>query len=220
MRITLTYTGELIGKQKDPLPDRPDKTAKHVHEIRKKFHAQLKEHWGTNPFLNSYESFPKSTYLEHSAPDGVPRIATNPEERKLLREFIPDSHKIGNYRFLPLVRSEWKLHCELDILFLRKNPPGSLIQAGDIDNRIKTLLDALRMAQTPQELGQDLNPEVDANPFYCLLEDDQLVSRLNVETDRLLEIEEEGLSKDRWVKLVVRAQIKPIETTTFNLSFA
>ncbi|WP_428513185.1 hypothetical protein [Roseovarius sp.] len=220
MRITLTYTGELIGKQKDALQGRPNKTADHVHDIRKRFHAQLKEHWCNNPFLSNHESFPQDYGLEHSAPDGIARISPNLEERQPLRNFIPDLHKIGNYRFLPLVRSEWKLQCELDILFLRKNPPGSLIQAGDIDNRIKTLLDALRMAQNSQELGQNSVPEKDENPFYCLLEDDQLVSRLNIETDRLLEIDEEGSAKDRWVKLVVRAQIKPIATTTFNLSFA
>jgi len=220
LRIILTYTGELIGKQKDPLEGRPDKTAGHVHEIRRVFHQQLREHWRTNSFLSQHKSFPSDYGIEHSTPDGISRYASDQHERKLLSDFIPDLHKLNGYRFLPLVRENWRLQCELDILFLRKNPPGSIVQAGDIDNRIKTLLDALRMARSEQELRGNENPTSDEDPFYCLLEDDQLVSRLNVDTDRLLEVNNNGENKDRWVKLVIQAKIRPIETTQFNLSFA
>lgn len=76
------------------------------------------------------------------------------------------------------------------------------------------------MARSEQELRGNENPKSDEDPFYCLLEDDQLVSRLNVDTDRLLEINNDGKNKDRWVKLVIQAKIRPIETTQFNLSFA
>lgn len=220
MLVTLTYTGELIGKQKDAQKGRPDKTASHVHSIRRAFHTQLKEHWSSDPFLDKREYFPEVYGLEHSVPDSIARAAPDLNERQPLRRFIPDLHRVGSYRFLPLVRSQWKLQCELDILFLRKNPPGSLIQAGDIDNRIKTLLDALRMAQGDQELEGNVEPRQSEDPFYCLLEDDQLISRLNIETERLLEIEKEGKNKDRWVKLVIRAKVKPTEITTFNLAFA
>src|SRR6266849_6098917 len=53
---------------------------------------------------------------------------------------------IGGKQFVPLVRQSLALACSLDILFLRREEPGSLIlQGGDIDNRIKTLFDALKM---------------------------------------------------------------------------
>ena len=42
--------------------------------------------------------------------------------------------------------------CALDILMLRKGPPGRV--RTDIDNRLKTLFDALRMARSPEELGE------------------------------------------------------------------
>ena len=70
---------------------------------------------------------------------------------------------------------------ELDITMLRPEPPGKVIQSGDIDNRIKTLLDGLRMPKVEQELP---NGEI---PFFCLLKDDNLITRISVNTDRLLE---------------------------------
>jgi hypothetical protein len=46
------------------------------------------------------------------------------------------------------VRNSFALHCGLKVLFLRKEPPGKVYQGGDIDGRIKTLLDALNHAAT------------------------------------------------------------------------
>ena len=75
------------------------------------------------------------------------------------------------------------LSCDLDILFLRQDDPGSLItQGGDLDGRIKTLLDALRM---PSAQEQNVSGPASANTF-CLLESDTLISSMNVETERLL----------------------------------
>ena len=48
------------------------------------------------------------------------------------------------------------LTCGLKILFLRKEGPGKLIlQGGDIDNRLKTLLDALKMPSDLSEIVKD-----------------------------------------------------------------
>jgi hypothetical protein len=71
-------------------------------------------------------------------------------------------------------------------LFLRRDTPGGLVEnGGDIDNRIKVLLDGLRMPNIVRELGGD-GFEPDENPFYCLLEDDKLIMKISVTTDRLL----------------------------------
>jgi len=91
------------------------------------------------------------------------------------------------YNFVPIVLRELLVYCSLDILFLRPDPPGELLLSGDIDNRIKTLIDALRMPESSQELGGYTAPEADEKPFFVLLEDDRLVTRLAVETDMLLQ---------------------------------
>jgi hypothetical protein len=76
--------------------------------------------------------------------------------------------------------------CSLDVIFLRRDEPGNLIQGGgDIDNRIKVLFDALRMPQSVEELA-GATPSTDQEPFYCLLEDDRLITEVKVTTDRLL----------------------------------
>jgi hypothetical protein len=70
---------------------------------------------------------------------------------------------------------------------LRPEPPGALItQGGDIDNRLKTLFDALRMPHNLSELPKGSVPDVDQDPFFCLLEDDNLITAVSVKTDRLL----------------------------------
>jgi len=70
---------------------------------------------------------------------------------------------------------------------LRNDAPGALIRSGDLDNRIKTVFDALRMPTNVDELGGYDAPAEEEDPFYCLLEDDYLITHLSVETDRLLE---------------------------------
>jgi hypothetical protein len=76
--------------------------------------------------------------------------------------------------------------CALDILFLRRDEPGSLIKSGgDIDNRIKVLFDAMRIPQASEEL-KGTRPDQDEEPFFCLLEDDRLITEVKVTTDKLL----------------------------------
>lgn len=85
--------------------------------------------------------------------------------------------------YIPLVRKSFDLNCHLNILFLRQEDPGALVlQGGDIDNRIKTLFDALRK---PDADVAARHPQA-FDPLYCLLESDTLISGFNVDTDRLL----------------------------------
>jgi len=95
--------------------------------------------------------------------------------------------RVGVFEFLPLVSKRLELMATLDILMLRPEPPGQILsQGGDIDNRLKTLLDALQMPRAEQISPTD-QPKVDEVPFYCLLEDDHLITSLRVTTDRLLD---------------------------------
>ena len=94
-------------------------------------------------------------------------------------------------------------HCEIEILFLRRDHPGhGLIRSGgDIDNRIKVPFDALRMPQSCDELSGG-PPQSGEDPFYCLLQDDRLITAVSVTTDRLLEPAHDGAGQND-VKLVI-----------------
>ena len=119
---------------------------------------------------------------------------------KMLREkplvdVVAGRHERFGYRFVPLVTRYFRLLSSLHVLFLRHDIPGSAIQAGDIDNRIKTLIDALRLSQAQNELlDTDTKPSEGEDPFSCLLGDDNQVSAVAVETDTLLETSGKGSS--------------------------
>jgi hypothetical protein len=87
----------------------------------------------------------------------------------------------GGYNFLPLVRPELSTVCGMSIKFLVNHEVCSLVtQAGDLDNRIKTLLDALRVPK-----DNEFNGNVPADdPLPCLLHNDAMVVDLCVSVER------------------------------------
>ena len=146
--------------------------AEEKHRIRRQFHGQLKELWRDDPRL-SVQLNPVLTKNEGDIPRSIVDLKASDYER-------------CGYRFLPLIRKEDGFTCSLDILFLRRDIPGNLVRSGgDIDNRLKVLIDALRMPENCSEL-RGCSPAPDENPFFCLLEDDDLVTGITVTTDRLL----------------------------------
>jgi len=88
--------------------------------------------------------------------------------------------------FIPLLTAHRGLACALDILFLRRDAPGRVIQGGDIDNRLKVLFDGLRIPVDCGEIPNSWIPEENEKPLFCLLDDDKIITTLNVTTDRLL----------------------------------
>jgi len=143
------------------------------HTIRKEFHKQMKELWKQNKFLRGFtERVFESP--EHGRPDDSWIISTS------------EQYPLKDFRFLPLINYEAGLACSLNILFLRRDDGGKLIQSGgDLDNRIKVLFDALRKPHNESEI-EGFTPDEDEKPFYCLLEDDSLINEVSVTTDRLL----------------------------------
>ncbi|MGA2226254.1 MAG: hypothetical protein ABSH41_17595 [Syntrophobacteraceae bacterium] len=139
----------------------------HKQEIRRHFHQQLKELWSQKP-LASYQAWLTAK------PD-------HPDALWFLR-------LMGVFTFVTLVTEHANLIAELSITLLRPEAPGSIItQSGDIDNRLKTLFDALRKPHTLAELPPGDEPGVGEDKFFCLLEDDNLISHVTIKTDRLLE---------------------------------
>ena len=166
MEFRLVYQGKL------PAASNSSTRRKEKHDIRRVLHAQLKSLWSTHRYLREYLK---------PTPQGFP----SPADRHA------DKYDRCGYRFLPLIGEGFggsaDTVCSIDILFLRRDEPGGLVQdgGGDIDNRIKTLFDAFRMPQDCDELrGFSVQP--DENPFYCLMKDDSLIAEVKVTTDRLL----------------------------------
>jgi hypothetical protein len=225
MRFKLTYEGELRPNGRDPVGDQPEPLAAHKQRIRKVFHRQLKRLWQTNKFLSEHtvDSAWASKYAVPAGQVGSPGyyVGAPTPERVPLSEAIAGMYRENDYRFVPLVREEFSLFCRLDILFLRRDfQGGGVLNAGDLDNRIKTLIDTLRKPHGANELRGHEIPGSGEDPFFCLLEDDDLVTALSVETDMLLDPARDGENAQSEVKLVISVELKPSHVTMFNLSFA
>jgi hypothetical protein len=159
MQFRLLYEG--------PIAPRRRSHPKDIHRIRMDLHPQLKALW-------QYKPLSLDTHQRHL------REAANPGEVAILE-------RSNNVLFAPLVTQKNNLACELSIAFLRQQPPGQLLgEGGDIDNRLKTLLDALRMPNTAEAQQAQIDTQPDDDPVHCLLQDDALVTKVSVETDRLL----------------------------------
>ncbi len=145
------------------------------HAIRKVLHKQLKELWQVQ---EPYAHYLKVVIPAHTQP------ANFAKDTKVVDIWADQFARCG-YRFLPAIRQK-SLSCSLDILFLRRDHPGNLVASGgDIDNRIKTLFDSLRMPSNCGELA-GIPPDADENPFHVLLEDDSQITKVSVATERLL----------------------------------
>src|SRR5206468_1768300 len=94
--------------------------------------------------------------------------------------------------------------------------PGTVIESGDIDNRLKTLFDALRIPNNADETKGYPTPSADETPFYCLLADDKLISKVSVETDILLEPSSEGVGEND-VRLIITVSLRPYQMTWTNV---
>jgi hypothetical protein len=216
VRFRLTYDGPLRPTQDRDLDS--GHRAIHKHALRQHFHCQLKQFWADNKFLNTtrmlFKPGPTGNPLD---PYGSMRWGHSPDELVPIVDAVAALYHQFGYRYVPLVREDWSLTCSLRILFLRRDPPGSVISAGDIDNRVKTIVDALSKPANAKQVP--VGPGPDEDPFFVLLEDDKLVSHLEVETDTLLDppVASEDRARSR---IVVTVDIRPYNVNTFNLSFS
>ncbi len=142
--------------------------AEDKHRLRKYFHPQLRELWRLDPNLRSQGNDFLGRLGKRGGGFQYFRIApteSSPSVKKYIDWIADDYQRLGG-RFVPLVSEVGGLTCSLDILFLRRDNPGSMvINGGDIDNRIKVLLDGLRLPNTVPELGGMPITE-DENPFF------------------------------------------------------
>ena len=188
MEFRLTYAGELLAHKGG--------RSRHVHDIRQKFHWQLRNFWTEHPVLN--RGYPSGS--------GIP----NPDT--MWGKICPQH----GYNWKPMATEDNHLICALDILMLRNGPPGKV--RTDIDNRLKTLFDALQMPNSGQLGGE--TPKDGQDPFYVLLADDRLITRVAVTSDMLLEPVDGVTQKENAVRLVIDVNVRPYGVTWENASFA
>lgn len=84
---------------------------------------------------------------------------------------------VGGFEFITPVSARFRTAVELDILLLSRRGTTPL---GDMDNRLKNLIDGLTRPQSTQQ-AQGFSP-VEAGPTFCLMEDDVLVQRVGLDS--------------------------------------
>lgn len=198
VEFRLLYRGPLRATQRDPQPGSNILT-KHwelKHQIRRTFSKQLQHIWRDTPFI-AYNQRPDGSKGYH-----VERLAAK--------------NQIPPWKFVPLVTHELELLCGIEVLLLRLDHPAGPLWAGDVDNRLKTIVDALKMPGANDGYAQ-LAPEDDENPLYCLLEDDKLIHSAAVETGKLLDGAD--VSDQAYANVTITVRIRPENLTFNNLGF-
>ena len=136
--------------------------AKDKHKIREYLYPQMKKLWDIKPLNHLKEVF-----------------LTSERPLSVLKE-------VDGVVFAPLVSSVLKFICQLDITILWPEEPGVISKfGGDIDNRLKTLFDALQCPDINQ-IKPVKQSFADKQPFFCLLENDKLITSVNIHTHTLL----------------------------------
>jgi hypothetical protein len=184
MRFYLVYRGPLRALASSGKNKKHDRI-----EVRKQIVPQLKMLWEVSPALIRLRHNARVPGSDHHVLDvGESPLYKHykmPPQYPVPDGFVDLSGPIERHgrQYLPLVRESLSTTCTLNVLFLRQEEPGSLRHGGgDLDNRIKTFLDALEIK--PEDGNSD-GDEVDGIN-YRLFENDKLVRGLNIDSERLL----------------------------------
>ena len=118
--------------------------------MREYFSKQLEALWLWHPTLmtvNAHRYLPKSEPFFNQERHHLNEISPIPFLPQPKYEYLDACEFIirDDIHYQPLVRNSLALVCSLEIVFLRAGPKGKVYQGGDLDNRIKTFIDALRV---------------------------------------------------------------------------
>jgi len=164
VEFRLVYKGRIPSQQSEV-------ANRAKHDIRLAMHEQLRTLWHEHPVLRKWSKFDEA----------------EAQQSRSHADILADNYQRCNIRFLPLVNKRSGLACALDILFLRRDPPGSqIISGGDLDNRLKVLVDGLKMPGECSQIPRGWQPGPTHDPLYCLMQDDGMVTEIKVTSDRLL----------------------------------
>jgi hypothetical protein len=183
MQFRLVVRGAL------PPESRKNRNLQDKHRIRREVHLQMRAFWQQHPSLKV-------------------RWIAEGKEPPLVQQHADEYARYG-FRWVPLVPKGEGVSVSLNILVLRREDPYRIFEdTGDIDNRIKTLLDGLRMPRQLSELD-GATPQDGEDPFFVVMEDDVSVAELNVTTDRLF-VPPEPLEPHRDVVAVIHVKTKVV----------
>jgi hypothetical protein len=173
MEFRLLYQGELFASANG------NNKSIHKHAVRRKLHPQLRKQWSVHSGLRQI-----------ATQSGNPST-TNPESTELEKfdvglAALSNQWRMFGFEFIPMVTKDQMVRCSIDILLLRPEEDKYVFQRGDIDGQVKTLFDALQMPRSEKEAGGGMGPQDDETPFFCLLEDDRLISEVRVNSEQLL----------------------------------
>jgi hypothetical protein len=210
MEFRLLYTGNLPGSGGAGGNTRPE--AK--HKIRREFHPQLRQLWKSDPNLQEWGNRQITVDWVNERRKTDPNFSFNGTEHanQVGIGILADRWERGGYKLIPLVTRDMVLRCSIDILLLRPEEPRYVLNSGDLDAKVKTIFDALRIPDNLSETGGQA-PQPDETPFYCLLADDKLISSLSVTTDKLLVLPTEREVKPNDAFVIVHVKIQPTRGT-------
>ena len=164
----------------------PSHSSAKAHDIRCVFHEQLEDYWSRDTRLLKVKRAlikrsQKTSRAVHDVRGDDERLGKTVDGRYYF-------HEVNGVRFVPLVTAWRYLRCDVHVRIYRyegaKNVRGGVLDLnGDIDSKAKSLLDALRMP-TDSSDGRSVTPH--DGLFFCVLEDDRLVTKLTIETKEKL----------------------------------
>ena len=191
MEFTLKYEGII------PTTSSRESRLVEKQQIRLEFHEQLRQLWSTHSRLRDIN--PKELQQ--------PILKANRFDvnRPIVggKDFFY-RYAVGGFEFVPLVNTPQEVHCHLAIRLHARTGPGDIVfYGGDLDNRLKTIFDALRMPTGLAELPE-MSP-TEGQTVFCLLEDDRLITRLSIETFRLLKNVADNSYVEMDIDVTVRA---------------
>jgi len=191
MRFTLFYDGELP----------PNGNAAAKHKIREALHPQIKELWQHQGLVNI--DYVLASLEDHPGPND-----------RRAESWGKHVGSVNGVRFASVVHPTFYLRARLKILLLRASPPGGVLtDGGDIDNRLKTLFDALSRPSS-QQLPPGWAPAPDQIPLHCLLDDDRLVTAVAVDSDRLL-----GPALPNWARVTIQVHLHAAQSAHAHALF-
>jgi hypothetical protein len=156
-------------------------------------------------------------YSEKHFGRNAPPIPPEDYPKLGLRAISEEWERCG-FHFIPLVTPNMALRCSLDISLLRPEEDRFIFKQGDIDGQVKALFDALRIPENLAETG-GAGPQDDEEPFFCLLQDDRLISEVRVTTDQLLLLPNHREVKANDAHAVIHVKLNHKNAGTFDNYF-
>jgi hypothetical protein len=204
VQFRLLYSGNRLTASDNP---------KDKHAVRREFHRQLRRLWSAKPRLRQLARVYGGTPLR----DAGKVSFTDDEATSAYFSKLGNAYERGGFHFVPLVEESLQLNVSLDILFLRPDDHPLIQQGGDLDNRLKTLFDSLKVPSSTNGLGG--HPDEDEEPFFVLLEDDDLITEFKVSTDTLLMLPTHRAFDPKDTFLVIDVKLTIRERTAKGLAF-